>query len=302
VRSGETFGLVGESGCGKTTLGRLIVGLQKPTSGVIRFGDEDVTALRGSRLRTSRRYRQLMFQDPFASLDPRMRVEATLREPLSIQSFGTRVDRNKRIRQLLGEVGLPERALDLYPHELSGGQRQRVGLARALMLNPRLLVADEPVSALDVSIQAQVLNLMKVLQERHALTSVVISHDLAVIRFLADRIGVMYLGEIVEIGRAADIYERPAHPYTRGLLDAIPRPAPAEARRHRKLNIKGELPSAITPPSGCRFHTRCPRAQEICAEVAPRFSSFGEEHEATCHFPLLPATVDRTDSSYAAQS
>ncbi len=302
VRAGETFGLVGESGCGKTTFGRLIVGLQKPTSGVIRFGDEDVTALRGSRLRTSRRYRQLMFQDPFASLDPRMRVEATLREPLAIQSFGTRVDRNKRIRELLSEVGLPERALDLYPHELSGGQRQRVGLARALMLNPRLLVADEPVSALDVSIQAQVLNLMKALRERHALTSVVISHDLAVIRFLADRIGVMYLGEIVEIGRAADIYERPAHPYTRGLLDAIPRPAPAEARRHRKLTIKGELPSAVTPPSGCRFHTRCPRAQEICTEVTPKFSSFGEEHEATCHFPLLPAVVDRTDSSYAAQT
>ena len=302
VRTGETFGLVGESGCGKTTLGRLIVGLQRPTSGVIRFGDEDVTALRGSRLRVSRRYRQLMFQDPFASLDPRMRVHAILGEPLTIQRLGKRVDRRNRIRELLGEVGLSERVLDLYPHELSGGQRQRVGLARALMLNPRLLVADEPVSALDVSIQAQVLNLMKALQQRHTLTSVVISHDLAVIRFLADRIGVMYLGEIVEIGRAADVYARPAHPYTRGLLDAIPRPVPAEARGHRKPSVRGELPSAVTPPSGCRFRTRCPRAQDVCAEIAPKFSKFGEEHHATCHFPLVPAVDAPTSSSYAAQT
>ena len=302
VRTGETFGLVGESGCGKTTLGRLIVGLQRPTSGVIRFGDEDVTALRGTRLRMSRRYRQLMFQDPFASLDPRMRIHAILGEPLAIQRLGKHRERQSRIREVLGEVGLSERVLDLYPHELSGGQRQRVGLARALMLNPRLLVADEPVSALDVSIQAQVLNLMKALQQRHALTSVVISHDLAVIRFLADRIGVMYLGEIVEIGRAADVYARPAHPYTRGLLDAIPRPAPAEARRHRKPSVRGELPSAVTPPSGCRFRTRCPRAQDVCAEVAPKFSRFGEEHHATCHFPLVPAIEDRTASSYAGQT
>ncbi len=302
VSAGETFGLVGESGCGKTTLGRLIVGLQRPTSGVIRFGDEDVTALRGSRLRTSRRYRQLMFQDPFASLDPRMRIQAILGEPLAIQRVGKRADRQNRIRELLGEVGLSERVLDLFPHELSGGQRQRVGLARALMLNPRLLVADEPVSALDVSIQAQVLNLMKALQERHTLTSVVISHDLAVIRFLSDRIGVMYLGEIVEIGRAVDVYERPAHPYTRGLLDAIPRPVPAEARRHRKPSVRGELPSAVTPPSGCRFRTRCPRAQDVCAEIAPEFSRFGEEHHATCHFPLVPAVEDTAASSYAGQT
>src|SRR5579884_279699 len=302
VRAGETFGLVGESGCGKTTLGRLIVGLQRPTSGVIRFDGDDVSTLRGSRLRTSRRYRQLMFQDPFASLDPRMRIGAILREPLAIQRIGTRTERRNRIRELLGEVGLSERVLDLYPHELSGGQRQRVGLARALMLNPRLLVADEPVSALDVSIQAQVLNLMKALQQRHALTSVVISHDLAVIRFLADRIGVMYLGEIVEIGPAADVYSRPAHPYTRGLLDAIPRPAPAEARRHRKPTVRGELPSAVTPPSGCRFRTRCPRAQDVCAEIAPEFSTFGDEHHATCHFPLVPAVVDRSASSYAGRT
>lgn len=302
VRVGETFGLVGESGCGKTTLGRLIVGLQRPTSGVIRFGDEDVTVLRGSRLRNSRRYRQLMFQDPFASLDPRMRVRAILGEPLAIQRLGKRAERQKRIRELLGEVGLSERVLDLYPHELSGGQRQRVGLARALMLDPRLLVADEPVSALDVSIQAQVLNLMKGLQQRHTLTSIVISHDLAVIRFLADRIGVMYLGEIVEIGRAADVYAHPAHPYTRGLLDAIPRPVPGEARRNRKPSVKGELPSAVTPPSGCRFRTRCPRAQDICAEIAPKFSRFGEEHHATCHFPLVPVADERTASSYAAQT
>jgi oligopeptide/dipeptide ABC transporter ATP-binding protein len=293
VGLGETLGLVGESGCGKTTLGRLIVGLQKPTSGVIRFGGEDVTRLRGSRLRLSRRYRQLMFQDPFASLDPRMRIGAILREPLAIQRVGTRAERETRVSRLLDEVGLSARVLDLYPHELSGGQRQRVGLARALMLTPRLLVADEPVSALDVSIQAQVLNLMKALRERRSLTAVVISHDLAVIRFLADRIGVMYLGQLVELGTAADVYARPAHPYTRGLLDAIPRPVPGEARDRGRPAVKGELPSAVAPPSGCRFRTRCPRAQAICADVAPGFSWFAADHRAACHFPLEPPLPSR---------
>jgi oligopeptide/dipeptide ABC transporter ATP-binding protein len=289
---GQTFGLVGESGSGKTTLGRLIAGLETPTSGTIEFEGEDVTALRGQRLRAHRRRLQLMFQDPYASLDPRMRIGATLREPLVIQRLGNRAEQDARVSGLLQEVGVAVGALDLYPHEFSGGQRQRIGLARALILNPQLIVADEPVSALDVSVQAQVLNLMKTLQQRHRLTYVVISHDLSVVRFLADVIGVMYLGKLVEIGPAREIYERTAHPYTRGLIESIPIPDPAATAASRRAAVQGELPSSINPPSGCRFRTRCPLAQEVCAEEEPPMEDFGDGHRAACHFPLqLSRTV-----------
>jgi oligopeptide/dipeptide ABC transporter ATP-binding protein len=286
VRQGETFGLVGESGCGKTTLGRLIVGLEHPNSGSILFEGKDVTRLRGRKLRAQRRDAQLMFQDPYASLDPRMRVGTILREPLKVQHIGSRREQVELVHSLLTEVGLSKKAFDLYPHEFSGGQRQRIGFARALTLSPKLIVCDEPVSALDVSIQSQVLNLMKRLQASHSLSYIVISHDLAVVKYLADRIGVMYLGKLVEIGPAQSIYEQTAHPYTRGLIDSIPVAEPVIARANRGNLMVGELPSAIDPPSGCRFRTRCPYAQEVCAAEEPPLRLFGSGHFAACHFPL----------------
>jgi peptide/nickel transport system ATP-binding protein len=286
VEAGTTFGLVGESGCGKTTIGKLIVALEQPDSGSIALGDVDVTRLRGSDLRRKRRDLQLMFQDPHASLDPRMRVGAIIGEPLAIQRLGSKQQQRDRVYELLGEVGLPRNAVERYPHEFSGGQRQRIGLARALTMNPRLIVADEPVSALDVSIRAQVLNLMKRLQQTHGLTYVVISHDLAVVKYMADRIGVMYLGKLVELGSADDIYQRAAHPYTAGLIATIPVPDPAVERAKESAGIKGELPSPVNPPSGCRFRTRCPFAQERCEMEEPALRSFGTGHVAACHFPL----------------
>jgi peptide/nickel transport system ATP-binding protein len=295
VRRGETFGLVGESGCGKTTLGRLVVTLERPTSGVVKFEDEAISALKGAKLRHRRRDLQLMFQDPYASLDPRMRVRSIVREPLRIQDIGTHSEQDERVSEVLAEVGLQPKAADLYPHEFSGGQRQRIGLARALVLQPKLIVADEPVSALDVSIRAQILNLMRSLQERHDLTYVVISHDLAVVKYLADTIGVMYLGKLVEIGPSEELYAHAAHPYTQGLIDTIPIPEPSLAKGHRSAAVKGELPSAITPPSGCRFRTRCPYAQDRCAEEEPPLRLFGLGHRAACHFPLqTPIAEDLT--------
>jgi oligopeptide/dipeptide ABC transporter ATP-binding protein len=287
VREGETFGLVGESGCGKTTLGRMVVALEKPDSGQMKLKDTDIASLRGRRLRRTRRDLQMMFQDPYASLDPRMRVGSILAEPLVVQGIADRRTRQERVRELLNEVGLPPNAVDRFPHEFSGGQRQRIGLARALILNPAVIVADEPVSALDVSIRSQVLNLMKRLQAEHKLTYIVISHDLAVVKYLSDRIGVMYLGKLVELGDGDDIYNRPAHPYTAGLLTAIPIPDPAiERQKAEVVGVRGELPSPINPPSGCRFRTRCPRAQDKCAEEVPELRSFGPGHVAACHFPL----------------
>ncbi|MEO7195998.1 MAG: ABC transporter ATP-binding protein [Pseudonocardiaceae bacterium] len=290
---GETFGLVGESGCGKSTLGRALVALEKPTSGSIIFAGHDITAMPAGELRRIRRDLQLMFQDPYASLDPRMRVGAILREPLAIQRIGSRRDQDRRVGELLEEVGLRPSAAQSYPHEFSGGQRQRIGLARALALEPKLVVADEPVSALDVSIQAQILNLMRELRERLGLSYVIISHDLAVVRYMADRIGVMYLGKLVEIGPATDVSDHPAHPYTEALLRAVPdltsagRATPAtNGASPARPAVRGELPSAINPPSGCRFRTRCPRAQELCAEVEPPLRPFGPHHLAACHFPL----------------
>jgi peptide/nickel transport system ATP-binding protein len=303
IRQGETFGLVGESGCGKTTIGRMMVALEHPTAGSVRFEDSVLTELKGSQLRQKRRDVQLMFQDPYASLDPRMRVGTIIGEPLRVQKVGTRDEQKDRVAALLREVGLSPQSVQRYPHEFSGGQRQRIGLARALALEPKLVVADEPVSALDVSIQAQILNLMKDLQRRHGLTYVMISHDLAVIRYMADTIGVMYLGKLVELGPSASVYSRPAHPYTQGLLDAVPTAAIGATREERKLIVRGELPSAVNPPSGCRFRTRCPRAQSLCAEVEPLLVNFGPGHSAACHFPLQsPAHTPAQGAALPANS
>jgi peptide/nickel transport system ATP-binding protein len=290
VPTGTTFGLVGESGCGKTTIGKVIVALERPNSGTVTLSGVDVSKLRGAELRRKRRDLQLMFQDPHSSLDPRMRVGVIIAEPLAVQHLGSKREQRERVFELLGEVGLPKNAVERYPHEFSGGQRQRIGLARALTLNPRLIVADEPVSALDVSIRAQVLNLMKRLQASHGLTYVVISHDLSVVKYMADRIGVMYLGKLVEIGSGQDIYERAAHPYTAGLIATIPVPEPTAGRARQGAAIGGELPSPVNPPSGCRFRTRCQFAQERCAAEEPALRSFGPGHIAACHFPLQTPT------------
>jgi peptide/nickel transport system ATP-binding protein len=301
IRRGETFGLVGESGCGKTTMGRLMVALERPTSGSVTFEANVLSSLSGSELRNRRRDIQLMFQDPYASLDPRMRVGTIIREPLKVQAVGSPDEQRDRVASLLREVGLSPQSAERYPHEFSGGQRQRIGLARALALEPKLVVADEPVSALDVSIQAQILNLMKDLQRRRGLTYVMISHDLAVIRYMADTIGVMYLGKLVEIGPAVEVYTRPAHPYTQGLLDAVPAADVARPDAIRKIAVRGELPSAVNPPSGCRFRTRCPRAQALCAEAEPLLTNFGSAHTAACHFPLqTPVTLSAPPSTVAA--
>jgi peptide/nickel transport system ATP-binding protein len=287
IRSGETFGLVGESGCGKTTIGKLVVGLETLTGGSINFAGKDLAKSSGRDYRRQRRNIQLMFQDSYASLDPRMRAGTLLREPLVIQGMGTKQEQVKRVEEMLDKVGLPRSAAERYPHEFSGGQRQRLGFARALMLQPQLIVADEPVSALDVSIQAQVLNMMKELQHDLGLTYLFISHDLGVVRYLSEKIGVMYLGKLVEVGPAEEVYLRPAHPYTRGLLDSAPVADPEAEKKKVTAGVKGELPSAIHPPSGCRFRTRCPRAQSICADVEPPMTPFtGEGHLAACHFPL----------------
>jgi len=287
IRPGKTFGMVGESGCGKTTIGRLIAGLEKATDGSIVLDGEDLTKLSRRERRARSPKIQLMFQDSYASMDPRMRVGPILREPLAIQGIGSRQEQRNKIAAMLDEVGLPRAAVERYPHEFSGGQRQRLGLARALILSPKLIVADEPVSALDVSIQAQILNLMLDLQRDLGLTYLFISHDLSVVRYMAESIGVMYLGKLVEVGPADEVYYRPVHPYTKGLIDTVPVADPVVAQAREDKGVAGELPSAINPPSGCRFRTRCPFAQDICASEEPPLRPFtAHGHLAACHFPL----------------
>ncbi len=303
IARGQTFGLVGESGCGKTTIGRMIVGLEKPTSGSIVIEGIDLAKMSARAYRRQRRRVQFMFQDSYASLDPRMRAGAILREPLSVQHIGSRHEQDQKVAEMLDHVGLPRSSVERDPHELSGGQRQRLGFARALILSPDLIVADEPVSALDVSIQAQVLNLMRELQSELGLTYMFISHDLAVVRYLSSQIGVMYLGKLVEVGPADEVYLTPAHPYTRGLIDSAPVADPEAEKAKVKAGIRGELPSAIHPPSGCRFRTRCPLAEDICAEVEPGLSQFSPAgHMAACHFPLQQPIGADAGTGAAAQA
>ncbi len=301
LMAGETFGLVGESGCGKTTLGHMIVGLERPTSGCVEYGGVDVHGGDRRARRAARRDLQLMFQDPYSSLDPRMKVRSIIAEPLLVQHVGSRAEQSARVLELLEQVGLPATAADRYPHEFSGGQRQRIGLARALALRPKLIVADEPVSALDVSIRSQILNMMRELQVTHGLTYLVISHDLSVVRYMADRIGVMYLGKLVEIGPAEEVYASPAHPYTSGLIAAIPAPEPRPAAPSGP-RVTGELPSASAPPSGCRYRTRCPLAAEVCAtDEPPLVPVGGGSRSVACHFPLHVEAVAGTREGTARE-
>ena len=286
VHRGETVGLVGESGCGKSTLGRTVLRLLEPTAGSITFDGVDLTALRASELKTMRRHMQLVFQDSVGSLDPRMKVRQLVGEGLRIHGAGNRTTRDDAVHQMLERVGLPREAADRYPHQFSGGQRQRIGLARSLVLQPKLVVADEPVSALDVSIQSQVLNLLVELKREFDLTYVFVAHDLAVVGYISDRIAVMYLGKIVELADSDDLFARPLHPYTRALLSANPEPIPG--RKSRRIVLTGDVPSPIDPPSGCRFRTRCPLAQAICSEVEPPLADFGQGHVAACHFAGEP--------------
>ena len=284
IHEGETLGIVGESGCGKSTLGRMIVRLEEPTDGVILFEGNDLAKVSKKKLRGLRQRFQMIFQDPYASLNPRRQIGQIIEEPLRVHGVG-KDERRTRAKELLRRVGLDENAYEKYPHEFSGGQRQRVVIARALALNPRLVVADEPVSALDVSIQAQVLNIFKDLQKDLQLTYVFIAHDLGVVRHVSDRIAVMYLGRIVELAEADDLYESPAHPYSQALLSANPRMG-ADDKRERII-LKGDIPNPINRPSGCAFNPRCPKAEEICRTDSPELMTIGTRQVA-CHFPTLP--------------
>jgi peptide/nickel transport system ATP-binding protein len=284
IRRGETLGLVGESGCGKSTVGRAMLRLYRPTSGRIIFDGRDITTLSDSAMQPLRRRMQMVFQDPFASLNPRHSVGKMVAEPLRVHRVTSGRETDVRVRELLEVVGLPADAATRYPHEFSGGQRQRIGLARALALNPELVVCDEPVSALDVSIQAQIVNLLEELQDELGLTYLFIAHDLAVVRHISDRIAVMYLGQVVELAPGDDLYENPLHPYTIALLSAIPIPDPVVERSRNVIHIAGDLPSPANPPSGCRFHTRCPFVQPVrCADEEPELRSIGS-HGVACHF------------------
>ena len=291
VAPGETLGLVGESGCGKSTLGRTLVRLYEPTSGRIDYHGEDFLALRGERLRSMRRNLQMIFQDPFASLDPRMTVGQILCEPFKVHNACPPRERQERARALLETVGLKAAYLNRYPHEFSGGQRQRISIARAIALNPELVVADEPVSALDVSIQAQILNLLKDLQQEFRLTYVFISHDLSVVDHFCDRIAVMYLGRIIEIAPKDELFRNPRHPYTQALIEAVPRVG--AGKKKMKPALKGEVPSPITPPSGCHFHPRCPKRFDGCDRAYPGLVEAGPDHRVACHLYGSGVEADR---------
>src|SRR5579863_8190508 len=285
IEQGQTLGLVGESGSGKTTIGRTIIRLYQPTEGQILFENQDLAKMQGEPLRQMRRRVQMVFQDPYASLNPRFTIGSLVAEPMHIYNLGSSQEIRDRAAELLRVVGLRAEYIDRYPHEFSGGQRQRIAVARALSINPELVIADEPVSALDVSVRAQVLNLLQRLQQQFNLTYLFVSHDLSVVRHVADRIAVMYLGRIVELSDRDELYVAPKHPYTKALLSAVPIPDPKIERKRQRIILSGDLPSPINLPSGCRFHTRCPMAQSICREVDPAFElKEGREHYAECHF------------------
>ncbi len=283
VRRGETLGLVGESGCGKSTLGRAILQLYRPTEGDVIFEGTDLTKIGGERLRRMRRRMQMIFQDPYASLNPRMTVGSIVAEPIEIHKLARGKEKRERVQELLKVCGLNPYFANRYPHEFSGGQRQRIGIARALAVNPAFIVADEPVSALDVSIQAQIINLLEELQDEFQLTYLFIAHDLSVVRHISDRVAVMYLGRIVELADRDELYLNPAHPYTKALLSAVPIPDPRIERKRERIILTGDVPTPVNPPQGCRFHTRCPIAIEVCAEVDPEWRDIGGNHWVACH-------------------
>ncbi len=282
LKRGETLGLVGESGCGKTTTGRTILRLEKATSGEVIFDGKDVLAASGSQLKALRRDMQIVFQDPYAALDPRMTIGESVAEGLTIHGIGSKAERIERVREVLAKVGLHPSHMERFPHEFSGGQRQRIGIARALVMNPKLIVCDEPVSALDVSIQAQVLNLLRNLQQEFGLTYLFIAHNLSVVEHISNRVGVMYLGKMVELAERMELFRHPLHPYTKALISAIPIPNPAI--RRERIILQGDVPSPINPPKGCRFHPRCWMARDICREVEPVFEEKAPGHWSACHF------------------
>ena len=283
IRKGETLGLVGESGCGKSTTGRTILQLHRATSGKVFYGDTDLTELKGEALRLMRRNMQMIFQDPYASLNPRLTIGNIIAEPLEVHKIGNSKERRERVEELLKLVGLSPYFVNRYPHEFSGGQRQRIGVARALALQPDFIVCDEPISALDVSIQAQVVNLLEDLQETFGLTYLFIAHDLSMVRHISDRTAVMYLGKIVELATRDELYAHPLHPYTQALLSAVPIPNPAKERKRQRIILEGDVPSPINPPSGCRFHPRCPLAIDICKETQPEWREVASGHWVACH-------------------